>query len=453
MTGSGRPPLVRRLAALAAVLIGVYVLVATLVVILADPLLFVGQAALLFVIGVAAWDAFTRVGARRWVSATVAVAALAGILVFELAKGEMIALSLLVRIGLLLLAAVIARYALSLDTGTLKRSATPGRAVPAARRGVLIMNLKSGGGKAERFHLAEECKARGIEPVVLRPGDDLLRLAHDAVDRGADVVGMAGGDGSQALVAGVAAERGVGMVVVPAGTRNHFALDLGLDRDDVVGALDAFAEAFEHRVDLADVNGRIFVNNVSLGLYASIIQSPEYRDAKRETTLAALPEMLGPEAQPFDLRFTGPDGVHHEGAHLLQVSNGPYAANVMGLTSRPRMDSGVLGVAALMVPSGLALTRFLAVLAAGQPDRYEGLVAWETATFTIASGEPVAVGLDGEALQLDPPLVFTSRPGVLRIRRPAHAIGLSPAARSRPLRTLSADVWRTALGRPVKETA
>ena len=79
---------------------------------------------------------------------------------------------------------------------------------------------------------------------------------------------MAGGDGSQALVASIAAERGVPMVVIPAGTRNHFALDIGLDRDDVVGALDAYGEARERTIDLADVNGRIFVNNVSLGLYA-----------------------------------------------------------------------------------------------------------------------------------------------------------------------------------------
>jgi diacylglycerol kinase family enzyme len=435
------------------VLIGVYVLVATLLVILADPVLFVGQAALLFVVGVATWDAVTRVGARRWVSAAVAVAALAGIVALELVKGETTALSLLLRIVLLFAATFVARYALSLDTRTLKRSTTPGSPVPAARRGALIMNLKSGGGKAERFHLVDECTARGIEPVVLRPGDDLLHLAHDAVDRGADVIGMAGGDGSQALVASVAAERGVGMVVVPAGTRNHFALDLGLDRNDVVGALDAYGDAFEHRIDLADVNGRVFVNNVSLGLYATIVQSPEYRDAKRETTLAALPEMLGPDSQPFDLRFTGPDGVRHEGAHVLQVSNGPYGTSVRGLASRPRLDTGMLGVFALLVPDGVALTRFIAVLAAGQPERYEGLVAWDTTSLTIDSGAPVAAGLDGEALLMDPPLVFTSRPGVLRVRRPAGAIGLSPAARSKPLRTLSADVWRTALGRPVKETA
>ena len=129
---------------------------------------------------------------------------------------------------------------------------------------------------------------------------------------------MAGGDGSQALVASIAAERGVPMVVVPAGTRNHLALDLGLDRNDVVGALDAFGEARVRPMDLGEVNGRIFVNNVSLGLYAAIVRSPAYREAKVDTTLATLPQVLAPDTEPFDLRFTGPDGEPHQGAHMCR---------------------------------------------------------------------------------------------------------------------------------------
>ena len=448
--GSARPPLRRRLAAVAAVLLGVYVVVGTLLVILADPVLFLGQAVLLFVLGVSSWDAVTRRGARRWLSATAAAAAFAGIVAFELAKGELMLVSLIFRLVALLVAVLVARYALSLDTRTLKRSRTPGAPVPPARHGVLIMNLKSGGGKAEKFRLADECAARGIEPVVLQPGDDLLRLAHDAVDRGVDVLGMAGGDGSQALVASVAAERGVGMVVVPAGTRNHFALDLGLDRNDVVGALDAYGGAFEQRIDLGDVNGRVFVNNVSLGVYATIVQSPEYRDAKRETTLAALPEMLGPDSKPFDLRFTGPEGERRDGAHVLQVSNGPYGSTVRGLSSRPRLDTGTLGVLSVLVPDGVAAALLVADIVAGRAGRSDGFDSWSTPAFTVDSGAPVAVGLDGEALTMDPPLVFTSRPGVLRVRRHAGAIGYSPAARSIPFRTLTADVWRMAIGRPVK---
>ncbi len=445
-----RPAAVRRVAAVAAIAIAAAVVIATLVVILRDPLLFLLQTALLVVVGIAVWGALTHKGALRWAGVVVAVAAIAGIVAFELAKGRLTVASLAVRVAALLVAAGLARYSLSRDVRTLKRSETPGTPVPAAQRGTLIMNLKSGGGKAERFRLVDECRARGIEPVVLTPGDDLLQLARDAIDRGTDVIGMAGGDGSQALVASVAAERGVPMVVVPAGTRNHFALDLGLDRADVVGALDAYGEALEHTIDLADVNGRVFVNNVSLGLYATIVRSPEYRDAKRETALAALPEMLGPASEPFDLCFTGPDAAAHEGAHVLQVSNGPYGTTIGTLASRPRLDTGTLGVFALLVPNALAATRFIAEFAAGRPERYDGYLAWSTPALTVDSASPIAVGLDGESLEMEPPLVFSSRPGVLRIRLHAQAIGYSPAARAKPLRTLAADVWRTALGRPLR---
>src|SRR5437868_7636083 len=127
------------------------------------------------------------------------------------------------------------------------------------------MNPRSGGGKANAA-FAEASHERGIETVTLEPGTDLEQLARDAVARGADVIGMAGGDGSQALVADIASEHDLPFVCIPAGTRNHFALDLGVDREDVVGALDAFAEGYERRVDLARVNGRVFVNNVSFGV-------------------------------------------------------------------------------------------------------------------------------------------------------------------------------------------
>ena len=183
---------------------------------------------------------------------------------------------------------------------------------PAAQHGVLLMNTKSGGGKAEKHDLPGHCARRGIEPVVLTPEDDLRALAEDAVARGADVIGMAGGDGSLAIVASVAAAHEVPFVCVPAGTRNHFALDLGVDRDDVVGSLDAFGEARQAHIDLAEVNGRVFVNNVSLGIYAQIVASDDYRDAKLRTAARVLPALLGPDAPPSGLHVRMPSGAHVE---------------------------------------------------------------------------------------------------------------------------------------------
>jgi diacylglycerol kinase family enzyme len=441
------PAFARRVAALAALAIVAVVLAITVAAVLGDPLTTAGELLLLVVAFLGAWWALTRSGASRWAAIALTVAAAAAIVALQVSREASSIWSLLARLLALGGAVVLARYALARDVRSLKDATTPGRPVPAARHGVLIMNLKSGGGKAERFHLEEECRARGLEPVVLRPGDDLLQLARDAADRGADVLGMAGGDGSQALVSSVAAERGLPMVVVPAGTRNHFALDIGLDRDDVVGALDAYGEAFEQAVDLADVNGRVFVNNVSLGLYAEIVSSPEYRRHKREVTLEALPEMLGPGSEPFDLRFATPDGEVHEGAHVIQVSNGPYGATATTLTSRPRLDTGELGVLTLVVPDAASATRAVAALATARPELYDGYRTWSAPEFEVASGAPVPIGLDGESLELDSPLVFTSRPGALRLRLPARAIGYSPAARALGLRDLT-RLWSVIVGRP-----
>ena len=118
---------------------------------------------------------------------------------------------------------------------------------------------------------------------------------------------MAGGDGSQATVAAIAAERGVPVACVPAGTRNHFALDLGVNRDDVVGALDALVDGGERVVDLGEVNGRVFVNNVSVGLYGR--GGPAWNLPRREGSDSARGTAGRPRSQArTDLRWRGPDG-------------------------------------------------------------------------------------------------------------------------------------------------
>jgi diacylglycerol kinase family enzyme len=444
---SERPDVRRRLAAVGAMLLGALVILATFATVVGDIPGLVAQLVLLTAVALAAWYGLTRVGGRRAIAVLIGLAALTGSVLIGLAREGGGPASLLVRIVPLLLAVALARFALGRNVRALKQGETPGTPVPPATHAVLIMNLKSGGGKAERFHLEDECRRRGIEPVVLQPSDDLLELARRAVDEGADVIGMAGGDGSQALVASVAAERGVPMVVVPAGTRNHLALDLGLDRDDVVGALDAFGEARQRPMDLAEVNGRICVNNVSLGLYAAIVRSPEYRDAKVDTALATLPTVLAPGTGPFDLRFVGPDGESRSGAHVIQISNNPYGSSVATLGSRPRLDTGRLGVVTLEIGGDKEAAGFLAALATGHPDRFEGLRSWSTPTFEVTSGTSIDVGLDGETLEMDPPLRFSMKAKALSVRLPGQAIGYSPAALAMGWRSATRNVWRTALGR------
>jgi len=390
-----------------------------------------------------AWYAVANRGLARTVawllSATGVLVALAGLLT---AGTDVRALVLAG--GLAALSVLSARFATGRGPAAVTASDL-GAPHPPARRPVLIMNRKSGGGKVERFHLVEQCTARGIEPVVLSPGDDLVALAEAAVASGADVIGMAGGDGSQALVATVAAKHGIPHVVVPAGTRNHLALDLGLDRDDVVGALDAFAGGIPRTIDLATVNGRVFVNNASLGLYAQIVASEAYRDAKLKTTLDTLPDLLGSDAS--GLRFVDDRGQAHDSADVVLVSNNPYVLSSLGgAGTRERMDTGTLGVVALTVRSATEARRFLALEAAGQAHRFPGWQEWATPRFEIASDGPVPIGVDGEALTMDPPIVFQIHPSALTVLLPPHAPGRSPAAR-RITRNTPHELWQIALGR------
>jgi diacylglycerol kinase family enzyme len=443
-------PIGRRASAVVALLVPVVVLVVLTVALLRRPLILAG-AAVCFGVGLgAAAFAVTRTGLRRNVAAALAVLALVAALLLVI-DGSGGLLALLFVVALAVVGGIATRHALGRDLAALKSGPTPGTPVGPAARPVLLMNPKSGGGKVERFHLVEEARRRGIEPVVLAPGDDLLALAERAVAGGADVLGMAGGDGSQALVATIAAKHDVGFVCVPAGTRNHLAMDLGLDRGDVVGALDAFGEAVERRIDLGMVGDRVFVNNATMGLYAKIVQSPAYRDRKVGTALELLPEMLGPNAVPFDLRFTGPDGTGHASAHLILISNDRYQlGSGEGFGSRRRIDSGTLGIVAATFRSSNEIARLVESAAAGRGWRPPGWVEWADARFQLESDKPVEIGIDGEAMVLDPPIRFRTLPGALRVRIPLRAPGFSPAAAAPPRGWAAVTaLLRTAAGRPV----
>lgn len=380
-----------------------------------------------FVAGFSGWFVLTRRRLKRWLGVAGLVVAVLGLAGFV--QHQYLFLALL--FGTFAVFGFSARYAVRHDTETNPSRARGFRRTPrSTSKGVLIINPNSGDGKAERWELSDEAVKRGIEPVLLRPGDDLTELAELAIQDGADVIGMAGGDGSQAQVATIAMRHQVAHVCVPAGTRNHFALDLGLNRDDVVGALDAFTDGFERRVDLARVNDHIFVNNASLGLYAQVVQSDAYRNAKLRTWRHSLPRMLGPDsAETIDLRFDGPDGRRWTDAALVVVSNNPYQVRRLGgIGSRFRMDGGQLGIVVTRIRRATDFAHLITFGAAGQHKRYGGLRSWSTSAFEVESEAPIAVGLDGEAFMLEPPLRFISMPAALRVRMPKHAKGVSPAA-------------------------
>ena len=376
---------------------------------------------------IAAWFVVTRRGVVRLVATLVTLAAVIGV-AWVLIDADAVA-GLFVVVALVVLATILATYALGVHKKALAAAPNPGVRVARPSHPVLLMNPKSGGGKAEKFHLADEARHRGIEPVILSSGDDFQALARDAVERGADALGAAGGDGTQALIAEVAMEHDLPFVCIPAGTRNHFALDLGVDRDDVVGALDGFTDGVERRVDLARVNDRLFVNNVSLGVYARIVQSDEYRDDKLGTVARMLPELLGPDNDPFDLEFDGPTGNTHDSADLILVSNNVYnLERIAGFGTRPRLDEGVLGITVIEVRNAADLAELVALQTTGGVSRFRGWRQWAAPTFEVRSHDPIEAGVDGEGLRFDSPVRFSVVPGALRIRIAPHHPGYSPAA-------------------------
>jgi diacylglycerol kinase family enzyme len=279
---------------------------------------------------------------------------------------------------------------------------------------VLFVNPRSGGGAAERSGLVERARELGIEAVVLAPGQSLAALAQAAVARGADALGMAGGDGSLAVVAAAAAGHDLPFVCIPAGTRNHFALDVGVDRQDLPGALDAFSNAVERRIDMAEVNGRLFLNNVSLGVYGDAVQRASYRDAKVRTILETAQLVLGPGARAPAVLLTDDAGSEHRQPAVLLVSNNPYALDQpVARGTRPALDTGQLGVMVLDAP-------------ANRP--HPPARAWTAAYLEVSAPATVHAGIDGEAADLSGPLRFAIRPASLRVQISRHP-GASPSAR------------------------
>jgi diacylglycerol kinase family enzyme len=435
----GRATVVQRwLARLALVAAAAAVLVAPVVAGLRQSiaLVLVGLAGLALTLA-GAWWALSNKGLVRGVAAALAVAAPLTVLV--LYTRARLTWVVLLAVGLLVLAVAAGRAALG-------RDAIPERMrehdVPPPRRPFLIMNPRSGGGKVTRFGLKDKAEALGAEVVLLEgPGPvDVGELARQAVADGADLLGVAGGDGTQALVAGIAAEHDIPLLVISAGTRNHFALDLGLDREDPSRCLDALGDGVELRVDLGVIADRPFVNNASFGAYAAVVQSPAYRNDKRGTTLDLLPGLLAGHQGPRLVARAG--SVTVEGPQAVLVSNNVYGmGDIAGLGRRARMDRGTLGVFAVTVTS--------AVQAAGlvRGTQARGLTRLAGREVVVdADASQIPVGVDGEALLLDTPVRCTVQPAALRVRVPRDRPGVpdpKPIMDWKRLRQIALTVHRT----------
>lgn len=403
-------------------------------------------------VAAAAWWIITEVGVLRYAAIAQLVLGIGVILfalIWSLSTAERVILWGGALVASMLLPAALARYALVRPVPAIRVNAERRR--PA--HPVLLCNPWSGGGKVERFGLVELAAELGVETVMLDRGLDLEQLTREAVARGADCLGMAGGDGSQALVASVAREHDLPFVCIPAGTRNHLALDLGLDRDDPRGAMRAFQDAVERRIDVGTVNGRLFVNNVSLGLYATIVQSPEYRNSKVEVSRSMTRELLSRQSESFDLEYTTPDGTHVEGAFVIMVSNNPYTLGARrDAAQRREMDSGRLGVFAISTATAGQAARLVSLAAMGMRDISSHWYEFTAEEFEVGSRSGTAfAGIDGEALELETPLTFRSNPRSLTLFVPEGNLQVVERRRARNLRV--GDVLSVAQGREPRRPA
>ncbi len=375
-------------------------------------LLLLGAAALgLALVLVGAWWFLSNLGPRRWLGVAAAVAGPLATVAFYVAQGKLLEVTLAV---LLAITATTAARLATEESEPVPEGMPEAPATPPTRP-FLVMNPRSGGGKVGRFGLDALATDLGAVVTVLDGPDhvDVAALAREAAAGGADLLGVAGGDGTQALVAGVAAEHGLPFLVISAGTRNHFALDLGLDRERPDTCLAALGDGVDLWVDLGRINGNTFVNNVSFGAYADIVQSPEYRDDKRGTTLQMLPDILAGHRGPrLDVRVDRETVV--EAPQALLVSNNPYGlGDLAGLGRRARLDGGVLGVIAVTVGSAGAAAGLLS----GRHSRgVISLVAHEVVV--DADTAEIPVGVDGEAVVLPTPVHCVIAPRALLVRVP-----------------------------------
>ena len=378
--------------------------------------LLVGFAGLAIVCA-AAWWFLTHRGIGRWLAAALLVAAPVAVIVAYIAAGLLWEIALTA----VLAAAALAAGRAALSTG-LPAAKPHEHAAAPPRQPFVIMNPRSGGGKVAKFGLAGKAAGLGAEVALLEgPGVvDVAALAREAVDAGADLVGVAGGDGTQALVAGIAAGRDIPLMVISAGTRNHFALDLGLDRDDPATCLDALTDGVELRIDLGLIGDRTFVNNASFGAYAQVVQSPAYRDDKSGTALAMLPDLLtGHQGAHLVVRVDGQ--VILDGPQAVLVSNNPYeTSDIAGMGRRARLDQSVLGIVGVKIGNAAQAAGLLR-----KAQRSRSVTMLTAREVVIDADQPqIPVGIDGESILMPTPVRCTIHPLALRVRVPRSRPGV-----------------------------
>jgi diacylglycerol kinase family enzyme len=287
----------------------------------------------------------------------------------------------------------------------------------------LILNPAAGQGTLQA-HVRQVAHARQIDVHEVCAGRGPDVLARDAVDGGAQILAAAGGDGTMSAVAAVAVDFDVPLIVVPCGTRNHFAKDCGANLIDPARQLAAIADGHEVRVDVGTVNGRVFLDNVSVGFYAAMVRDPEYRHRRVRVAARYVRRAMFQRGRCASLSTAIPARVlAPEQVLVALVSNNAYSPGIApGPALRPRLDEGTLWVYLVGLPG--ADRPFAARLLRGTGRLVSGralVAAWPTVHQTMTTDtRSIPAGIDGEAVELESPLAFDVRPGALRLLQPSR---------------------------------
>jgi diacylglycerol kinase family enzyme len=308
----------------------------------------------------------------------------------------------------------------------------------------LIINPKSGNGRAIKAHIDKLAAEHGITVHVTRKSDNIELLARQAVNNGADVLGVSGGDGTLGAVAKVAIENDVPLVVLPGGTRCHFARDIGLEPGKIVDALAGF-NGVKRKVDVGIINGRVFLNNASFGIYAEVVDQDEYREHKVATTRKVLQELLDGERDKYSLRFEDNRGNRYQTAVQLLVGVNPYQVlNILELGHRDQLDGGKLQITALTNLDDATIRRLVSGLTFKRDlNAYDSLIQWNCTDFIIRStSKQLVAGVDGERETYKTPVKINILPKKLTLMVPPE--GNRPRKKSPFSRVITRELWRMA---------
>ncbi len=302
---------------------------------------------------------------------------------------------------------------------------------------VIVMNSRSGDNKVDRFGLIEKAEQLGAHVLLTSQDRSAAQLARLAVQSGAQRLGAAGGDGTVSAVAAVAAETNRPLIVIPAGTRNHFARDLGLDTKDPGRGMDALVDPDTILVDLGMVESRAFINNVSFGMYADALLEPDYRTAKARSFASVAPLYLQGQRSVNATLDTPTETI--ESPQMVLVSNNPYhLATIRHLGQRFSLGTGLLG--AIIVkrqpdpPPPVLITELRHDLLSSGHAQVPGsglFVYCATEVTLLGLGErTLMAAIDGEPAELDLPVTCRIWAGALTVHLPKNRPGIPAEPRT-----------------------